>query len=123
MLLVVAVLGATGVAYRAGAQAPPTDTPRVERPRNELEALRKENELLRLNLQVVLEKVRAQEAELRGLRGAGASEKQIDPASDFLRLKKETVGNKRKVQPDGENQAEQLDRIKKLHLLRNKLLG
>src|SRR5262249_57363409 len=34
----------------------------------ELEALRKENELLKLNLQVVLEKVRAQEAEVRGLR-------------------------------------------------------
>jgi WD40 repeat protein len=33
-----------------------------------VEALRKENELLKLNLQVVLEKVRAQEAELRTLK-------------------------------------------------------
>src|SRR5262249_20414443 len=64
-LLMVVVLGATGLAYRAGAQAPP----RVEKPRSELEALRRENELLKLNLEVVLEKVRAQEAELRTLRG------------------------------------------------------
>jgi hypothetical protein len=39
------------------------------KPASELEALRKENELLKLNLQVVLEKVRAQEAELKSLRG------------------------------------------------------
>jgi hypothetical protein len=39
------------------------------KPRSELEALRRENELLKLNLEVVLEKVRAQEAELRTLRG------------------------------------------------------
>src|SRR5262249_8537808 len=69
MLLMIAVLGATGVAYRVGAQAPPTDSPRVEKPRSELEALRRENELLKLNLEVVLEKVRSQEAELRALRG------------------------------------------------------
>src|SRR5262249_23517500 len=71
MLLVVGVLGATGLAFRAGAQAPPIDKPRAEKPLSELEALRKENELLKLNLQVVLEKVRAQEAELRALRGPG----------------------------------------------------
>src|SRR5581483_7406648 len=34
----------------------------------ELERLRRENELLKLNLEVVLEKVRAQEAELRTLK-------------------------------------------------------
>ena len=39
-----------------------------DRPLNELEALRKENELLKLNLLVVLEKVRAQEAELHAVR-------------------------------------------------------
>jgi RNA polymerase sigma factor (sigma-70 family) len=82
MLLVVAVLGATGVAYRAGAQAPPTDKPRVEKPRSELEALRKENELLKLNLEVVLEKVRAQEAELRALRAAAADEKERNQAAE-----------------------------------------
>src|SRR5262249_44380635 len=60
-LLMVVVLGATGLAYRAGAQAPP----RAEKPRSELEALRRENELLKLNLEAVLEKIRAQEAQLR----------------------------------------------------------
>jgi RNA polymerase sigma factor (sigma-70 family) len=60
-------LGAVGLGYRAGgagtAQAAPPD-----KPVNELEALRKENDLLKLNLQVVLEKVRAQENEIQGLR-------------------------------------------------------
>src|SRR6185295_9024154 len=49
---------------RSGAaQAAPPD-----KPKNELEALRRENELLKLNLEVVLEKVRAQEAELQSVR-------------------------------------------------------
>jgi RNA polymerase sigma factor (sigma-70 family) len=66
-VVVVLALGAVGLGYRAGgagtAQAAPPD-----KPVNELEALRKENELLKLNLQVVLEKVRAQENEIQGLR-------------------------------------------------------
>jgi RNA polymerase sigma factor (sigma-70 family) len=66
-VVVLVALGAVGVGYQAGgpgsAQAAPPD-----KPQNELEALRKENELLRLNLQVVLEKVRAQENEIHGLR-------------------------------------------------------
>jgi RNA polymerase sigma factor (sigma-70 family) len=66
-------LGAVGIGWQAGggsgsAQAAPPD-----KPRNELEALRHENELLKLNLEVVLEKVRAQEAELRELRPRGDS--------------------------------------------------
>jgi hypothetical protein len=67
-VMVVAALGAGGVAYQASgpraAQAAPEG-----KPPSELEALRKENELLKLNLQVVLEKVRAQEAELRAVKG------------------------------------------------------
>jgi RNA polymerase sigma factor (sigma-70 family) len=63
-VVVAAALGAGGVAYQVGgpraAQAAPEG-----KPVSELEALKKENELLKLNLQVVLEKVRAQEAELR----------------------------------------------------------
>jgi RNA polymerase sigma factor (sigma-70 family) len=67
-VLIVAALGAVGIGYQAGggpgsAQAAPPD-----KPKNELEALRRENELLKLNLEVVLEKVRAQEVELRELR-------------------------------------------------------
>jgi RNA polymerase sigma factor (sigma-70 family) len=70
-VVLVAALGAVGLGYQAGggsgtAQAAPPD-----RPRTELEALRRENELLKLNLEVVLEKVRAQEAELRELRPRG----------------------------------------------------
>jgi RNA polymerase sigma factor (sigma-70 family) len=63
-VMVLAALGAGGVAYQVSgpraAQAAPEG-----KPVSELEALRRENELLKLNLQVVLEKVRAQEAELR----------------------------------------------------------
>lgn len=65
-ILMTAALGFGGFVYQASsgpntahAQAAPA------KPLNELEVLRKENELLKLNLQVVLEKVRAQEAELR----------------------------------------------------------
>jgi RNA polymerase sigma factor (sigma-70 family) len=83
-VLAAAALGAGGLAYRGGpgpaaaqaqpaaAQAPDTlavKLPAAAKPKNELEALRRENELLKLNLEVVLEKVRAQEAELRALRG------------------------------------------------------
>jgi RNA polymerase sigma factor (sigma-70 family) len=73
--MVLVALGAVGFGYRAGggsgtAQAAPPD-----KPRNEVEALRRENELLKLNLEVVLEKVRAQEAELRTLRGQTADAK------------------------------------------------
>lgn len=67
--LVVIGLGGGGLAYRSGlVQAAGPEKQVTARPQSELEALRKENELLRLNLQLVLEKVRAQEAELRSLR-------------------------------------------------------
>src|SRR5262249_40222999 len=58
----------------ADAQTVPPPQRAEGKPRSEVEALRRENELLRLNLEVVLEKVRAQEAELRALRGRGAGE-------------------------------------------------
>jgi RNA polymerase sigma factor (sigma-70 family) len=68
-VMVLAALTASGFAYRAGAgpgtaQAAPPEG----KPPTELEALRKENELLKLNLQVVLEKLRAREAELNDLK-------------------------------------------------------
>jgi RNA polymerase sigma factor (sigma-70 family) len=69
LVLVVGVLGATGLAYRAGGTATAAAQPGSGKPASEVEALRKEVELLRLNLLVVLEKVRSQEAELRALRG------------------------------------------------------
>jgi RNA polymerase sigma factor (sigma-70 family) len=69
VMMATVVLGAGGFAFQsdngpaaARAQAP------AAKPVSELEALRKENELLKLNLQVVLEKVRAQEAQIRELK-------------------------------------------------------
>src|SRR5207247_1857653 len=79
MAVVVLALGAGGLAYRAGNRAAAADRPGAGRPPTELEALRRENELLRLNLEVVLEKVRAQEAELRGLRGPGGAAAKAEP--------------------------------------------
>ena len=68
-LLVALALGAGGTVLRsAGSGAYAADS---LQPKNELETIRHENELLKLNLQVVLEKVRAQEAELRALKQAG----------------------------------------------------
>jgi RNA polymerase sigma factor (sigma-70 family) len=67
-VMVVAALGAVGLGYQAGGSSAVAQTAPRDRPRNELDALRRENELLKLNLEVVLEKVRAQETELRELR-------------------------------------------------------
>jgi hypothetical protein len=71
-VVVLAALG--GLAWQAGgrgsAQAAPPD-----RPQSEVEALRKEVELLRLNLLVVLEKVRTQETELNTLRAKALAAK------------------------------------------------
>jgi hypothetical protein len=64
-VMVTAALGASGLAYRASGE----DAPPAGKPRNEVEALRRENELLKLNLEVVLEKVRALDTEVRTLRG------------------------------------------------------
>jgi RNA polymerase sigma factor (sigma-70 family) len=69
-VMIVTVLGASGLVYRAAGQsASPLDKQGDGKPKSELERLRHENELLKLNLEVVLEKVRAQEAELRTLKG------------------------------------------------------
>jgi RNA polymerase sigma factor (sigma-70 family) len=67
-VMIVTVLGASGLVYRALGQSAPAEKRSDGKPMTELERLRHENELLKLNLEVVLEKVRAQEAELRTLR-------------------------------------------------------
>jgi RNA polymerase sigma factor (sigma-70 family) len=74
-VMVTVALGASGFIYRASgeAAAPPG------KPLNELEALRRENELLKLNLEVVLEKVKAQEAELRTFRTRAEAAKNTTP--------------------------------------------
>ncbi len=76
-VMVVVALATSGLVYRASGQSAPAVTERRpdSKPRSELAALRRENELLKLNLEVVLEKVRAQEAELRTVKaqlGQGA---------------------------------------------------
>jgi RNA polymerase sigma factor (sigma-70 family) len=79
----VAALG-VGVAYHSEAvRAEQVTQASPARPRSELEALRRENELLKLNLEVVLEKVRSQEKELRELRGKKAGPQL---GQDFLDL-------------------------------------
>ena len=72
-VLVAVALGAIGLGFQGGNGSGSVQAAPPDKPRNELEALRRENELLKLNLEVVLEKVRAQEAELRELRARGDS--------------------------------------------------
>jgi RNA polymerase sigma factor (sigma-70 family) len=69
-VVVMASLGAVGFSVQVGDR---NGTAPTDKPANELEALRKENELLKLNLQVVLEKVRAQEGELQMMRKEAAA--------------------------------------------------
>jgi RNA polymerase sigma factor (sigma-70 family) len=70
LVLAVVVLGTGGLAYRSADAQTVQQPSRAEgKPQGEVESLRKEVELLRLNLLLVLEKVRVQETELRTLRG------------------------------------------------------
>ncbi len=69
VVMIATALGASGLVYRATGQAPvPAEKRGDRKPLSELDRLRHENELLKVNLEVVLEKVRAQDAELRSLR-------------------------------------------------------
>ncbi len=68
-IVLVTALGVSGLACytTVGQAAPPNNAP------NELEELRKENELLKLNLRVTLEKIKAQEGELAALKVQAAA--------------------------------------------------
>jgi RNA polymerase sigma factor (sigma-70 family) len=89
-VMVTVALGASGFVYRASGEAAAA----ADKPANELEKLRRENELLRLNLEVVLEKVKAQEAELRGLRArAEAAKTNLAPDLTSTHLRLITVNN------------------------------
>ncbi len=73
-VVVAVALGTSGLVYQAvGQTATPNEKRGDGKPQGELERLRRENELLKLNLEVVLEKVRAQEAELRTLKSSPAT--------------------------------------------------
>jgi RNA polymerase sigma factor (sigma-70 family) len=66
--MLVVALGTAGIGYQATGAWGVANAAPPDKPRSELDALRHENELLKTNLEVVLEKVRAQEAELREFR-------------------------------------------------------
>jgi RNA polymerase sigma factor (sigma-70 family) len=87
-VLLAAVFGAGGLAYHSGPAPAEAQVPQKDRKaENELEALRKENALLKLNLQAVLEKLRAQEEKLRKLtaeQGKGPKEKKGAPSSPVV---------------------------------------
>jgi len=65
-LMVIAVLGG-GLAYSGSGGGP-------AKPQNELDALRRENELLRVNLRVTLEKIEALEKQVKDLKGLASQE-------------------------------------------------
>jgi RNA polymerase sigma factor (sigma-70 family) len=66
VVTVTAALGIAGVGYRVAGFGGAAQA--ADKPVSEVDALRKEVELLKLNLQIVLEKVRAQQTELQTLR-------------------------------------------------------
>jgi hypothetical protein len=80
--IVAAALGLGGLAYQAevlsGVRAADG-----AKPLSEVEALRKENALLKLNLEVTLEKIQAQEAELNRLRGPAAKDRPPPPTVTY----------------------------------------
>jgi RNA polymerase sigma factor (sigma-70 family) len=134
MAVVVLALGVGGLAYRAGGQTPGGDRPQAGKPRTEVEALRREVELLRLNLEVVLEKVRAQEAELRAFRGqagrggaadaadaagragrAGAKNPMADPNTEALNIYRQAVRNEfRRAETAREKARHELENARKI---------
>jgi RNA polymerase sigma factor (sigma-70 family) len=88
--VVLAALATVGVAYHMGASFGAAQAAPPEKPKSELEALRKENELLKLNLQVVLEKVQSQDTELREVRGRLAAAEKATPV--FPAMNQHLVG-------------------------------
>jgi RNA polymerase sigma factor (sigma-70 family) len=86
-VMVLAALGTVGIAYQAAVGAGAARAAPPDKPVSELDALRKENELLKLNLQIVLEKVRAQEAELQTTRKQVAARNEaakVYPTADLV---------------------------------------
>jgi hypothetical protein len=71
-VVVATALGVSGLAYRASGPAAAQAAPQGDKGPSELEVLRHKVELLQTNLDVLLEKVRAQEAELKSLRAQAA---------------------------------------------------
>jgi RNA polymerase sigma factor (sigma-70 family) len=78
--VVAVLLGAGGFAFRAAAQtraageSPPAEKRAEARPLTDLELLRREVDILKLQMEVMQEKMRLQEAELRALKGKGGGQ-------------------------------------------------
>jgi hypothetical protein len=87
VVAVTAALSVAGAGYRVAGFGNAAQAA-ADKPVSEVDSLRKEVELLRLNLQIVLEKVRAQEKELQTLR------KPVSPVSvlDGVRLDNVDLG-------------------------------
>ncbi|MGH7223339.1 MAG: RNA polymerase sigma factor, partial [Gemmataceae bacterium] len=87
VVMVAMALGATGLAYRVSGQAAPAAAEKEVRDKTptELEILRREVELLKLKLEIVQEKQRAQEMELRALRAAADGKAQLE-VDQFIRF-------------------------------------
>jgi RNA polymerase sigma factor (sigma-70 family) len=74
--IVAVAFGLGGLLYNAELSSGGAQAADEAKPKSELEKLRKENELLKMNLQVTLEKIIAQEDELKKLRGPTAKMKE-----------------------------------------------
>ena len=92
-VMVLVALGALGLGYQANGGSGAARRRRRTGRRMSWRLCRKENELLKLNLQVVLEKVRAQETEIQGLHkqvaartlnGKGAAVVDLDNDTDLV---------------------------------------
>jgi hypothetical protein len=75
--MVLAALGLGGLAYHA-AYGPAPAQAADAKPNPEVEALRKEVELLKRSLELALDKVKAQEEELRALKAHAVDERKLD---------------------------------------------
>jgi hypothetical protein len=109
-LMVIASLGAVGIVYSGGGEAPTGSA----KPPSEVDKLRKENELLRVNLRVTLEKIQALENELRAFKGpdkaAGVELRWsvLQPAQPSAYQPLLPLGNKLeqpRLEPSGDNSA------------------
>jgi RNA polymerase sigma factor (sigma-70 family) len=94
-LMVVMALGASGLVYRASGQSGTAEKGGGGRPATELDVLRQEVELLKLKLQLVEQKLKKQDDELRALRadGKGGAKKEAGLAEVFQETTRKQKGS------------------------------
>jgi hypothetical protein len=111
--MVVLALGAGGVVYHVAAGPSAAQAAAESKPPADAEALRRENELLKLNLQLTLEKILAQEAELRTLRARAEAAR--DREKDLVALA--TQQALRRVHLDVTGQEIEVRKLENIHSL------